>query len=205
MRIFAPVLLVCGVAIAAVALYAEPHTYTVDPGQGHVTIAVGKSGMFSFAAGHKHEVTAPSISGHMTVDPADPSHSTVELTIDATALKVSGTGEPPADVPKVQQTMVSAQVLDVQQYPTIEFASTSVSVKNSAGVKLDAVVEGRLTLHGTSRSLSVPVTVQIEPNELRATGKFSLKQTDYGIKPVSVGGVVSVKDAVDIDFTIIGR
>jgi hypothetical protein len=32
-----------------------------------------------------------------------------------------------------------------------------------------------------------------------------LKQTDYGIKPVSVGGVVSVKDAVEIDFTIVGR
>jgi hypothetical protein len=36
-----------------------------------------------------------------------------------------------------------------------------------------------------------------------ATGRFALKQTDYGIRPVSVGGVVSVKDSVDISFTIV--
>ena len=40
---------------------------------------------------------------------------------------------------------------------------------------------------------------------LTATGHFAVKQTEYGIKPVSVGGVVSVKDAVDVSFTIAGR
>jgi polyisoprenoid-binding protein YceI len=203
-RAFASALLICGVAIA-VGRGAGPQTYTIDQARSRATIAVGKSGIFSFAAGHTHEVLAPSIAGRVTVDPADPGRSTVRVTIDASALKVTGQGESPADVPKVQQTMSSEQVLDVQRYPTIDFDSTSVSVKRPGGDRLDVIVNGRLSLHHVTRSISVPVTVQIKGNELTASGRFPLKQTDYGIKPVSVAGVVSVKDTVDISFTIVGR
>jgi polyisoprenoid-binding protein YceI len=205
LRTIGPVLLICGIAIAAVALNATPQTYAIDPARSSATIAVGKSGIFSFAAGHTHEVIAPSITGHITVDPADPSRSMVRVTIDASALKVTGKGEPPDDVPRVQQTMASEQVLDVRRYPTIDFDSTSISVKSPGTTKLDVIVNGRLTLHNVTRSVSVPVMVQIDPHELSATGSFSLKQTDYGIKPVSVGGVVSVKDTVNINFMIVGR
>ena len=51
----------------------------------------------------------------------------------------------------------------------------------------------------------MPVAARIEGQTLIATGRFALKQTDYGIEPVSVGGVVSVKDTVNISFTIVGR
>ena len=205
LRTIGPIFLICGIAIAAVALNATPQTYAIDPARSRATIAVGKAGIFSFAAGHTHEVIAPSITGHMTVDPADPSRSMVRVTIDASALKVTGKGEPPDDVPRVQQTMASEQVLDVRRYPTIDFDSTSISVKNPGTTKLDLIINGRLTLHTVTRSVSVPVMVQIEPHELTSTGSFSLKQTDYGIKPVSVGGVVSVKDTVNINFIIVGR
>jgi len=203
-RIFASVLLILGVAIA-IGRGAGAQTYTIDQARSRATVAVGKSGIFSFAAGHTHEVIAPSITGRMTVDPADPGRSTVRVTIDASALKVTGTGESPADVPKVQQTMSGEQVLDVQRYPTIDFDSTSVSVKNPGSDKLDVIVNGRLSLHNVTHAISVPVTVQIKGNELTASGRFPLKQTDYGITPVSVAGVVSVKDRVDISFTIVGR
>ena len=203
-RIFASGLLILGVAIA-IGRGAGAQTYTIDQARSRATVAVGKSGIFSFAAGHTHEVIAPSITGRMTVDPADPGRSTVRVTIDASALKVTGTGESPADVPKVQQTMSGEQVLDVQRYPTIDFDSTSVSVKNPGSDKLDVIVNGRLSLHNVTHAISVPVTVQITGNELTASGRFPLKQTDYGITPVSVAGVVSVKDTVDISFTIVGR
>jgi len=45
----------------------------------------------------------------------------------------------------------------------------------------------------------------MDSNTLTATGRFTVKQTDHGSKPVSVGGVVSVKDAVNASFTIVGR
>jgi hypothetical protein len=52
---------------------------------------------------------------------------------------------------------------------------------------------------------SVPVTVRTDGTTLTATGHFEVKQTDYGIKPVSVGGVVSVKNSVNVSFAIVGR
>jgi polyisoprenoid-binding protein YceI len=204
-RTLAVVLLICGAAVAAVARNAGPQTYVIDPSRSQATIAVGKAGVFSFAAGHTHEVLAPSISGRVTVDPADVAHSIVRVAIDAAALHVTGKGESADDVPKVQHTMSSEQVLDVQRFPAIDFGSTSISVKKPGPAMLELVVNGELTLRDLRRPISVPVSVRIGPQELTATGSFTLKQTDYGITPVSVGGVVSVKDAVEIRFTIVGR
>ena len=194
-----------GFAIVATVRGAAPRSYTIDSSRSSATIEVGKSGVFSFAAGHTHEVMAPAIAGTITVDTDDPARSNVRVTIDASALKVTGKGESSSDVPKVQETMLGAQVLDVQRYPKITFASTSVAVKTQTAATLDALVTGQLTLHNVTRSIVVPVTVRREGNTLTATGRFSVKQTEYGIKPVSVGGVVSVKDVVNVSFTIGGR
>jgi hypothetical protein len=38
---------------------------------------------------------------------------------------------------------------------------------------------------------------------LSASGRFEIKQSAFGMKPISVGGVVSVKDTLDIDFSIV--
>ena len=40
-------------------------------------------------------------------------------------------------------------------------------------------------------------------DRLTATGKFVIKQTDFGITPISVGGVVKVKNELNITFTIV--
>ena len=67
------------------------------------------------------------------------------------------------------------------------------------------MVTGQLTIRSVARTISVPVSVRMEGNTLTATGRFPVTQTAYGMKPVSIGGVVSVKDTVNISFTIVGR
>jgi polyisoprenoid-binding protein YceI len=198
--------LVVGVAVAAAAARgAATRPYTIDASRSSATIEVGKSGAFSFAAGHTHEVLAPAMTGTIVLDLDDPAHSSVRVTIDASALKVTGKGESARDVPKVQETMAGTQVLDVQRYPTIAFASTSVSIKTHTGATLDVMVTGQLTIRGVAHEMNVPVSVRMEGSTLTATGRFPVKQTEYGMKPVSVGGVVSVKDVVNISFTIVGH
>jgi len=189
--------------LAAVAPAEGSRPLTVDAGRSEVVIEVGKSGAFSFAAGHSNEVIGP-IAGKIALDAANPERSRVELEIDTPKLKVTGKGDPPNDVPKVQQVMLSDQVLDVRRYPTIRFVSTSVSIKNRNETTIDAIVAGKLTLHGVTHEIAVPVTARSGPT-LTAKGRFSVKQTEYEIKPVSVGGVVSVKDALGISFSIVAR
>jgi polyisoprenoid-binding protein YceI len=175
---------------------AGPRTFTADTARSHAMIEVGKSGAFSFA-GHTHEVEAPLTSGVIHFDPDMPSRSDVRLEFNAAAMRVTGKGESADDVPKVQETMLGEQVLDVKKYPTIAFESASVSAKHE--------VAGKLTIHGVTRPVAALVTLKVDGPTLTATGRFAIKQTEFGIKPISVGGVVKVKDELNITFTIAAR
>ena len=194
------------VAIAAAALSSDAATraLTIDPGRSRATIAVGKGGALSFAAGHTHEVVAPTISGVINLDAVDLAASRVRLTIDAAGLRVTGKGEPAKDVPEIQRVMLSDKVLDVGHYPTITFESTGLTVDKRDGTAVDASIAGQLTLHGVTRSLNLPVHIELTTNDtLTARGQLRAKQTDYGMTPVTVAGVVKVKDMIDVDFLIV--
>jgi polyisoprenoid-binding protein YceI len=61
------------------------------------------------------------------------------------------------------------------------------------------LVRGELTLHGQTHV----VTLNVAVDQGRYRGSASLKQTDFGMSPISVaGGAVKVKDEVKIDFDI---
>jgi polyisoprenoid-binding protein YceI len=200
-------LLVLIAACVGVGAFLTPQpvvekTFDIDPALSSAKIDVGKSGPLSFVAGHSHEVDAPGIRGRVRVwtDGAD-----VAVTIPVSSMRVTGAHESADDLPKIQQTMMSGEVLDAQNHPTISFQSTSVVIRSRAAAALDAVVEGRMTLRGRTQAVSVPVHVDLGGQMLTATGRFVIRQTDYGIKPISVGGVVAVKDTVAITFHIAGR
>lgn len=187
---------------SAVGALHQGRSLDIDPARSRVSIAVDKSGVFSFA-GHTHMVEGP-IRGRVTLDREQLERSTVRLEIDAASLKVNPKGEPAGDVPKVQRAMETT-VLDIARHPTIAFQSTAVSVRARKGSDIGLTLQGRLTLHGVTRAVSIPANVELGADDLAARGRLSVKQTDYGIKPVSVGGVVNVKDAVTIDFVIVAR
>lgn len=184
---------------------AETTTYRVDEAASRATIHVGKAGVFSFAAGHTHEVSGPVQGGSVDVDRDAPSQSRIQLVIPTAGLKVSPSGEPEGDAPKVQTAMESDKVLDVARYPRITFASTAIVVKSRSQSVLDTSVTGLLTIRDVTHSVVVPVHVELGDNSLTATGRFAVKQTAFGIKPISVAGVVTVKDTLDIDFTITAK
>jgi polyisoprenoid-binding protein YceI len=197
--------LACALALtgALTLVAAGPRTFTVEPERSRALIEVGKSGAFSFA-GHTHEVEAPLTSGVVHFDPDTLSRSDVRLEFNATAMRVTGKGESADDVPKVTQTMLGDQVLDVKKFPSIAFESTAVSGTGSAS-SFDLSITGKLTIHGTARPITAPIALKLSGGTLTATGKFPIKQSDFGIKPISIGGVVKVKDELNITFTIAAR
>lgn len=191
--------------LASAALGAQGGTYQIDQTATSVLIQVGKGGLFSFAA-HDHEVAAPAVAGSIVLDQTDVTKSKVSLEFNATALKVTGKGEPAEDVPEVQAAMLSDRVLDVRQYPTITFRSNRVSLVNKAADRLTLNVAGDLTLHGMTRPVTTRVEVSLKDASLTATGTARIRQTDFGIKPVTAGGgTVKVKDEIDVVFRVVGR
>ena len=52
----------------------------------------------------------------------------------------------------------------------------------------------------------IPCTVMIDEERLRANGEFSIRQTDYGIRLVSVaGGTLKLKDELKFQFDMVGN
>ena len=180
---------------------ADVQVWTVVPQSSDVRIHVGKSGLLS-VAGHTHEVIAPAVAGTIRFDRQRPEQAEIELTFDASRLKVTGKGEPAGDVPQVQQTMVSDKVLDVGKYPSIVFRSRQIEVRTRSGDQMRLRVAGDLTLHGVTRPIDGPVDVKLSADRLVGTGSVNIKQTNFGIQPITAGlGAVKVKDEVSVTFT----
>lgn len=190
-------------AVAGGAAAAE--VYDVDPAQSSLTVHVGKAGLFRFA-GHEHEVTAPVGSGRIEADASDLARSSVTLSFRAADLRVTGRDEPPEDRPKVQEAMVGPKVLDAARFPAIRFTSKTVAGRALPDGVHDLRIEGDLELHGVTRRVTVPVRVRRSADgTLSAEGTTVVRQTDFGIEPVSVAGVVKVKNELGLTFRLLAR
>lgn len=177
--------------------------YVVAAGESRLSVDVGRAGLFSFA-GHRHEVLATAIEGRIVADPAELGRSSVSLRFPAAGLKLTGKGEPAEDVPKVQAKMEGAEVLDVARFPEILFRSTAVEGREAGGV-WNLRVTGDLSLKGVTRSLVLPLRVTLQGERLEAVGQVVIKQTDFKLQPISVAGVVKVKNELGLDYKIVGR
>ena len=177
-------------------------TYLVEAARSSVVVHVGRSGVFSFA-GHTHTVVAPAVQGRVVAVEGDLTRSVVRLAFEAARLTVLELGEPAGDAPKVREVMLGPKVLDATRFPTIAFESTAVAGTRSSPGAYQLTVSGTLALHGVTRPVTLPLAVEINAEGLKATGQMTLRQTDYGIEPVSVAGVVKVKNELVIEYTIV--
>jgi polyisoprenoid-binding protein YceI len=173
-----------------IALGASAQT-AIDPEKSVMTVHVFKAGLFS-AFGHEHEVRATIEQG--SFNEANPS---VELTVDARKLRVVDKEISEKDRAQVQQDMLGPKVLDSEKFAEIRFRSTSVDRLGEG----QWLVTGDLTLHGQTR----PVKVNVEGENGRYKGTAELKQKDFGITPITVGGgAVKVKNELRVEFDIAG-
>jgi len=178
----------------ALALWAADAaaTKTIDIGKSVMTVRVFKAGLFS-AFGHEHEISAPIQQGSFTEG-----NPWVELTVDARKLRVMDKDVSDKDRAEIQQTMLGPKVLDSEKYPEIRFRSTQVDRLGED----KWIVHGDLTVRGQTR----PVKVQVEGQNGHYRGAVELKQKDFGITPVTVGGgVVKVKNEFRVEFEVLGK
>jgi polyisoprenoid-binding protein YceI len=176
----------------------------VVPADSRVKVHVGRAGLFGFA-GHEHDVVGPAAAGEVVADEEDVARSTVWLSFRAAELRVSGEGEPAEDVPKVQAKMLGPEVLDTARFPEVTFKSRSVSGKPAAAGSWDVQVSGDLTLHGVTRPVALALRVARSGDVLTASGRTTIRHTEFGMKPVSVAGVVKVKNELTLQFDITAR
>lgn len=189
----------------AIGAQTKSRTYTVVAGESSFWVFAGKSGLFS-ALAHDHEIGVKSFTGKITVPESGASGGSLELDINAQSLAVLDKKPSEEDKKKIYKSM-HEEVLESAKYPKITFKSVSVSdLKQTGGENYTFMLNGDLTLHGVTKRIAVPVVLTINAQQLRAVGKYALKQTDYGIKPYSAArGTIKVKNEVVINFNIVAK
>jgi len=185
-------------AFAAVtqSLARDSVVYELAPSSRFV-VRTGKAGLFGFA-GHEHLIQARQFSGRIVYYPNQPQASYLTVSIATVGLEVL-TPPDTGEIRKVTAAM-RAEVLNVAQYPEITLTSQAVEL---AGDTLR--MQAALTLKGQTRTVPLTVRVRIEPDTLHATTTFSVRQSDYGIRPYrgGPGGTVRVADTVTFDIDAI--
>ena len=177
-----------GTCLGPTILYAQ--SKAIDVNKSSLTVRVFKSGAFS-AFAHNHEIQAPIAEGKI-----DSSGSSVQLRVDSRKMRVLDPETSADKRAEIQHTMQSAAVLDVEKFPEISYQSTTVTSRGEGHWE----VRGDLMLHGKKEPVTVDVTLQ----NGHYRGSASLKQTTFGMNPISIaGGTVKVKDEVKIEFDIV--
>jgi hypothetical protein len=169
---------------------ADAQSRPVDASSSTLTVLVYKSGLFS-AFADDHVIRAPIAAGSISEE----SPLGVQISVRPDEFVVLDPGLSPEKRADVRARMLGPDVLDSARYPEIAFASTAVE---PAGGDRWSVV-GMLTIHGQARAVTFVVTRQAG----RYRGTVPLKQSDFGIKPISiVGGTVKVKDELKVEFDV---
>jgi len=172
-------------------LNATSGLWTIDP--THTTI--GFSARHAMVAKVRGRFSA--FSGTLNLDGANPAASRAELTIETASITTENTDR--------DGHLKSADFLDVENFPTITFTSTSVQPQGSA-----FVVTGDLTIKGTTHS--VPVTfellgVGVDPwggTRIGFEGETEISRKDFGLTwnvALETGGVL-VSDSVKLQFDV---
>ena len=167
------------------------------------TVRAFATGLLS-ALGHSPTIAIPEFQGEALVNPNAIEKSSLRVLIQAASLVVTDDlGE--KDREEIHRRMCE-EVLECDSYPEIVYECTVASASKAGEGQYWVALSGELSLHGVRRSLPVSARVRLEGDTLRAAGEFSVRLSDYEIKPVSAaGGTIKLKDDLKLSFDITAR
>jgi polyisoprenoid-binding protein YceI len=183
---------------------APARTYTLLAAQSQVRVIAYQEGLVGRLR-PQHTIAVQSFSGRVLLPSTQESQVSLEIEAEAKSLAVTDKDMSELERAEFQKKMHEA-VLEVARFPKIKFQSVSVTDIKPSDEGHSFTLNGDLTLHGVTKRLAVPVTVVILPDQLRATGEATLKQSDFDIEPYSAGlGLIKIRDAVKVSFTIVAK
>jgi polyisoprenoid-binding protein YceI len=175
----------------------------IDPQLSRVYIRVGKTGL-----GHPHGVEGRLASGHLflgaTQNAGDLVFDMRTFIADTPAARARVGLEGDTDAAtqkKVNANMRGPDVLDVESFPQARFRITSATPRRATQPGEPPVYDlvGQFTLQGVTRPLRFEAVVTSEKGRSGVAGRFSIKQTDFGITPYTAAlGAVGVADTLEI-------
>lgn len=178
---------------------APAGAYVLDPSHADLSFKVNHIGFSNYTARFTR------FDAKLALDPADPTRTTVEATVDPRSLALPA---PPAGF---TQALLGPDWLDAGRYPQISFRSTAVELTGADTAR----IHGDLTLHGQTK----PIVLEAKFNGGYAGNSFdpharigfsahgAFKRSDFGVSyglppphsTMGVGDEVSV--VLEAEFT----
>ncbi len=192
-------------AMAGQAQAPRVLVFNVIPAESSFNVFVAKAGLLSLLA-HDHNMGIKSFSGTLRMPEKAIGGSSLRMEVDTRSLVVLDANISEGDRAKITRSM-HEEVLESTRYPLATFDSAAVAdLQTTADGQQHLRLSGDLMLHGVTRRITIPVTVRLEGGRLQASGKYTLRQSDFGIRPYSTaGGAIKVKDEVVLNFRIVAQ
>jgi polyisoprenoid-binding protein YceI len=183
---------------------AATERFVLSPRESKFMARAYAGGLLWFK-GHDHHLAAREFSGEVELTPQTIAPASLRLVVKADSLVETGEAFTPAQKEIINKE-VRELVLQPDQYPEIIFQSTSATSKDRGNGQYDVKLTGDLTLHGVSRTESIPVRVTLNGGNLRAVGDFTIDRSNYKVKATSAfHGLVRVRNKVKFEFDIVGH
>ena len=175
--------------ILSISAAAQVETYQVDPAHSAAQFAVRHMGISTVRGAFSK------LSGTVQYDPADPSKTTIDVTIDTTSIDTR--------VEARDKDLRGPNFFDVEKFPTITFKSKHVEPQGKGKLK----VTGDLTIHGVTKEAVLQVDGPNGPikdprgnTHMGASATAQISRKDFGVNG-SPGGVADdVLITIDVEM-----
>lgn len=101
----------------------------------------------------------------------NPEQSHVNITMKTDSLTT--------DTPDLTKHLKTADFFDVAKFPEAAFVSTSIKPGGDKGAS--HTITGNLTLHGVTKAVTFPATINVTPDAATVDSTFSINRKDFGI------------------------
>lgn len=182
----------------------SPVRYAIDTQGSNFVVQAFSTGLLS-AFAHNPKIAVRDFTGEAELvrTGATLQNATMKIHIRADSLEVIDDISA-SDRDEIHQRMCR-EVLETDSFPEILYECPRITASGN-GDRYWAALAGSLTLRGITRPLPISAKVVLDGNSLRATGEFTLRQTDYKIKLVTAaGGTIRVKDELRFTFDVMAR
>ncbi len=147
-------------------------------------------GFEASGSGYSTKGTFKSYNTEIEFDPDTPDRASIHVTLD---MRSASTGAADTD-----QTLQSEEFFDPGRYPTAEFSAHGAK----PGSDGKYILEGRLTLKGVTKPVSLPFSIDIAGGMAAVKAATTINRLDFGVGPESVAGLAVDKEVkLTIDLT----
>jgi polyisoprenoid-binding protein YceI len=157
----------------AVTSEAAPVTSPPAASRGQKYVITPQNSKIEFVASKvtgSHNGSFGDFSGEVDFN-STPEQSRVSINIKSDSITT--------DTPDLTKHLKTADFFDVAQYPDAKFVSTTIKAGGEGGAS--HTVTGNLTMHGITKSVTFPATINVTPDVATVESTFSINRRDFNL------------------------